>query len=239
VRCAFCGRAGEPGRDLAAGPGVAICGGCAAAATAVVGAPAESPAPVARPGWGRGGVDPAALAAVSQGDLIAEATLVWEIAAPLQAYLEAAKAALGVADDDRPRCAGHRDPVTLADGSVVWAVSFAGADPYARDERPDYGLYLDERWSPPWPHDHVHWPDFDVPADRAAAEAALAGLLARARAGERVEIGCLGGHGRTGTALALLAVLAGTPAPEAVAWVRSAYCPRAVETAEQEAFVTG
>ena len=52
-----------------------------------------------------------------------------------------------------------------------------------------------------------------------------------------VEIGCLGGHGRTGTALACLAVLAGTPAAEAVAWVRGAYCPKAVETDAQRAFV--
>ena len=60
---------------------------------------------------------------------------------------------------------------------------------------------------------------------------------ARARQGEVVELGCLGGHGRTGTALACLAVLAGTSPPAAVAWVRSAYCSQAVETPDQEAFV--
>ena len=54
---------------------------------------------------------------------------------------------------------------------------------------------------------------------------------------DRVELGCLGGHGRTGTALACLAVLSGVPAPDATAWVRSAYCNEAVETPEQEAFV--
>jgi hypothetical protein len=32
-------------------------------------------------------------------------------------------------------------------------------------------------------------------------------------------------------------VLAGTPASEAVAWVRAHYCEKAVETAAQEAFV--
>jgi protein-tyrosine phosphatase len=62
-------------------------------------------------------------------------------------------------------------------------------------------------------------------------------VLERARTGEQVEIGCLGGHGRTGTALTCLAILAGHPAAEAVAWVRANYCPDAVESAGQEAFV--
>jgi hypothetical protein len=39
---------------------------------------------------------------------------------------------------------------------------------------------------------------------------ALELLLDRARAGQRVEIGCYGGHGRTGTALACLAILCAT-----------------------------
>lgn len=64
-------------------------------------------------------------------------------------------------------------------------------------------------------------------------------MLDRARTGEQVELGCIGGHGRTGTALACLAVLTGCPASEAVAWVRASYCQKAVETAGQEAFVNG
>jgi len=51
------------------------------------------------------------------------------------------------------------------------------------------------------------------------------------------EIGCLGGHGRTGTALACLAVLAGHSPADAVAWVRTHYCDHAVETDDQAAFV--
>ncbi len=62
-------------------------------------------------------------------------------------------------------------------------------------------------------------------------------MLQRARSGQHIEIGCLGGHGRTGTALACLAALAGHPAAAAVAWVRSSYCPQAVETPSQEAFI--
>lgn len=131
----------------------------------------------------------------------------------------------------------HRTPVVFADGTEVLAVSFGGDDPYARDATPDFGLYLDERWDPPWPHAHLDWPDFGVPDDPAPVLAALRDLLDRARTGERVEVGCYGAHGRTGTALAVAAVLTGTAPDDAVGWVRTTYCERAVETDEQEAFV--
>jgi hypothetical protein len=131
----------------------------------------------------------------------------------------------------------HRSVVTLPDGSAVTAVSFDALDPYGRDTPPDYGLYLDRQWQPPWAHEHLDWPDFGVPDDPVRVVAALRSLLARARAGERVEVGCLGGHGRTGTALACLAALSGHPRDDAVAWVRANYCAAAVETPEQAAFV--
>jgi protein-tyrosine phosphatase len=130
----------------------------------------------------------------------------------------------------------HRDTVTLPDGSSVIAVSW-DPDPYTRDQQPDHGLYLDPRWAPPWSHDHADWPDFGLPRDRVAFLAALRDVLERSRAGQRVEIGCVGGHGRTGTALAALAVLTGHPSAEAVDWVRANYCPSAVETPEQQAFI--
>jgi hypothetical protein len=136
----------------------------------------------------------------------------------------------------------HRTPVVLPDGTTVVAVSFDPADPYVRRPggTPSFGLYLDPRWRPPWPHAVLDWPDFGVPDDVAVLRSALASLLDLARTGAVVELGCVGAHGRTGTALACLAVLASggdLPASEAVAWVRSAYCSRAVETAAQEAFV--
>jgi hypothetical protein len=132
----------------------------------------------------------------------------------------------------------HRSEVRLPDDTCVTAVSFDETAPYERVTPPDFGLYLDERWQPPWPHEHVAWPDFGVPSDRAALRTSLNDLLARARAGEQVEIGCLGAHGRTGTALACLAVLTGAEADHAVAWVRSNYCEKAVETDQQADFVS-
>ena len=90
--------------------------------------------------------------------------------------------------------------------------------------------------APAWPVRWVRWPDFRLPADPDDLRDALAEVLERA-GGERVEIACAGGRGRTGTALACLAVLDGVPAGEAVAWVRTHYNRRAVETPGQRRFV--
>ena len=133
----------------------------------------------------------------------------------------------------------HRTVVTLPDGTHVTAASFDPIDPYTRVRRPDYGLYLDCCWQPPWTRDYLDWPDFGVPEDSARLVAVLRFALDRARGGELVEIGCLGGHGRTGTAMACLAILTGVPPDGAVPWVRANYCASAVETVEQEAFVRG
>lgn len=82
----------------------------------------------------------------------------------------------------------------------------------------------------------MRWPDFRVPSDPPDAELALYEAWFRS-ASERVEIGCSGGRGRTGTALACLAVLDGMPVAEAVAYVRRSYHARAVETPGQRRFV--
>jgi hypothetical protein len=125
--------------------------------------------------------------------------------------------------------------VTFPDGSRVRASSLA--DRRADDPERAYGLYLDERWAPDWPADVIAWPDFGLPDEPEVAAQQISDAFERARAGELVEVGCLGGSGRTGTVLACMAVLAGVPTAEAVAWVRAAYRPQAVETAEQEAWV--
>ncbi|TDC34384.1 protein phosphatase [Micromonospora sp. 15K316] len=94
----------------------------------------------------------------------------------------------------------------------------------------DFALLLAPGPAPDWPHRRIRWPDFWVPVDRADALDALSEALRRAHAGERVEVACRGGQGRTGTALAALAVLDGMPAERVVEWVRAHYRPRAVET---------
>lgn len=109
----------------------------------------------------------------------------------------------------------------------------------AGEPPPQFGVYLlgREPAAMPWPSRWLRWPDFRLPVDQAAAHAVLADLWRRA-AEQRVEVACGGGRGRTGTALACLAVLDGVPPGEAVAFVRQHYHRRAVETVWQRRFVT-
>jgi protein-tyrosine phosphatase len=88
----------------------------------------------------------------------------------------------------------------------------------------------------PWDAKWLRWPDFWLPSSRSQARLVLGGAWERA-ATERVEIACGGGRGRTGTALACLAVLDGVPAEEAVAFVRREYDAHAVETPWQRRYV--
>jgi protein-tyrosine phosphatase len=104
--------------------------------------------------------------------------------------------------------------------------------------QPDFGVYLLGRQpdAVEWEHRWVRWPDFRTPRSTDDALAALEEAYGRA-ATERVEVACGGGVGRTGTALAAMAVMAGVPSAEAVAWVRRHYDKRAVETPWQRRWV--
>ncbi len=134
--------------------------------------------------------------------------------------------------------AGAADVLTLPSGRRVRGRGLRA--PLPPGAAPDLGVYLLGRPPEPVPWDSrwVRWPDFRLPADPADLRAALLQVWERA-AGERVEVACGGGTGRTGTALACLAVLDGVPAGEAVAFVRAHYRPRAVETPGQRRFVAG
>jgi Swiss Army Knife protein, DSP-PTPase phosphatase domain len=112
--------------------------------------------------------------------------------------------------------------------------------PVPSGPEPAFGVYLRSRRPPafPWESRWLRWPDFRLPADPDAVVAVLTEAWQRC-AVERVEICCAGGRGRTGTALACLAVLDGVAARDAVAYVREHYDPRAVETPAQRRYVAG
>lgn len=104
---------------------------------------------------------------------------------------------------------------------------------------PDFAVYLldQDPGVTEWPYRWVRWPDFDLPADTDDAIEALRGARQRARS-ERVEIACGAGIGRTGTAVAVLAMMSGIKPDDVVAWVRRNYHPHAVETQQQQEWIT-
>jgi protein-tyrosine phosphatase len=112
------------------------------------------------------------------------------------------------------------------------------ARPLPEGPSPEFALYLLGHEPPEvsWESQWIQWPDFRLPTDKPAFAAALREAWKRVE-GERVELACYGGNGRTGTALACMAVLDGVPAGEAVAYVRAGYAKTAVETPWQKLFV--
>jgi protein-tyrosine phosphatase len=132
--------------------------------------------------------------------------------------------------------------IQLPDG--VWVRGRGLRNPAPGGPTPDFGLYLGTgklraRHTFDWPHAWVDWPDFLLPRDTRAAVTAIRDLHRRAADGQLVEVACGGGIGRTGTVIAALAVLTGIPAADAVAWTRTNYQHRAVETPWQRRWITG
>lgn len=103
---------------------------------------------------------------------------------------------------------------------------------------PDFGVYLLGRKPAPtaWEVRWVRWPDFLLPVHRRDARDALHQAWSRA-VHERVEVACAGGRGRTGTALACIAVLDGMSPSAAVEFVRRHYDARSIETPWQRRYV--
>lgn len=131
--------------------------------------------------------------------------------------------------------------VRLPDGA--WVRGRGLRNPMPGGLTPEYGLYLGSaklraRHPIEWPHEWVVWPDFLLPRDTARAVELIRDLHTRAQDGQRVEVACGGGVGRTGTVVSALAVLAGVPVAEAVEWARANYHRRAVETPWQRRWVT-
>ncbi len=77
-----------------------------------------------------------------------------------------------------------------------------------------------------------HIQDMDVPASIKETKAFTAYLANAILDGKKVFIGCIGGHGRTGTILAIL-VKEMMGVDDAITYVRNNYCSKAVESSTQ------
>lgn len=124
----------------------------------------------------------------------------------------------------------------LYDESVT-VYATAGRQQSTRKTFPDFGLYADSIWKPISRNEFINWPDFGVPSHPSVAAMQIVDAFIKACQGERVEIGCIGAHGRTGTILACMGILAGYTTDEAIKHVRTSYCSHAIETVGQEEWI--
>jgi protein-tyrosine phosphatase len=132
----------------------------------------------------------------------------------------------------RNSCQHSQTPFLLPSGTKVHCSAWTA--PLGR--KPDFALYLDNIWPSPGFAYYIDWPDYDIPNEDSLDDAILivADVYKKARNGLFVEVGCVGGHGRTGTVLAIMCVLDGLDTGEAISYVKSKYCSRAIESPVQE-----
>lgn len=138
-----------------------------------------------------------------------------------------------------PSCGHASDPYPLEDGTVIRIT--AKYDRKLRTVKPDFGVYFDGAWIPDCLALHIGWQDYGLPYPSIAEVLQAARMaLGFAQEGKEVEIGCLGAHGRTGTFLAILDLLTmAEPSPSAaIERVRVRHCKKAIESREQEHYVT-
>lgn len=150
-------------------------------------------------------------------------------------------------------CNHWRQPVEIAQETVVYASAYCDRPRNYRWDWPQIGIYLSDAWagevvlaSFAWAGPEIGpraeiailpWPDGGTPLFPRDTERVLSYGLEAARAGRLVEVGCHAGHGRTGTALTALMILAGAEPDEALNTVWSDYCEFAVETVAQERYL--
>lgn len=79
--------------------------------------------------------------------------------------------------------------------------------------------------------------DMAAPSDSESFVLLLDYLAVQLTAGKKIHLGCIGGHGRTGTVLAALVKVI-TGEADAISYVRKNYCEKAVESTEQVRFLS-
>lgn len=140
-----------------------------------------------------------------------------------------------------PRCYTTHKPLSLGGSLVIHGGSCYS--PIVTDADIYVGL---DRGMPspkqayPWEPGHsflFEIEDGTAPKDKASFIAMIDWLAAQISDGKKVHVGCIGGHGRTGTVLSALVkvMLSDKDASE---YIRANYCKKAIETKAQVAFLS-
>lgn len=143
-----------------------------------------------------------------------------------------------------PKCRHYGQEVVFPDGTRIVASSQHTrnaqdvADDTASNTLPAFGVYMASSWQPKWLAFYLNWTDHglpQVPDDDVMYVCET--VKAWAQKGIVVEIGCIGGHGRTGALMACIAQLCGVKAADAAQWVWDNYCKEAIESKDQEWYI--
>jgi len=140
------------------------------------------------------------------------------------------------------RCHSKHPTLKLGGGELVGASCNAPRKGFDIYVGLDWGMHR-ESMNYPWEPKasevvEIYFPirDGGIPKDVGQFKKMVVWLAEQLGTGKRVHIGCIGGHGRTGTLIAALVshIHGDTKAGE---WVREHYCKQAIETAEQVKFL--
>jgi protein-tyrosine phosphatase len=149
-----------------------------------------------------------------------------------------------------PSCYHNGTPLVIGDYTVYLSASRDVKTPL-QGKAPTAAIYLDNTWvrgmvftndsfTSPVKNGirlmYANWPDFGVVTIEAAT-LIVKWVREAWKGGDVVEVGCIGGHGRTGTMAALLCVSEGMGWRDAMQYVRKTYCDKAIENNAQEAMV--
>lgn len=138
-----------------------------------------------------------------------------------------------------PRCYESHPVLELLGGSIVGG---ACSSPLVNDSHIhiglDHSMALTARRFPWSPGTEFLYPitDMQAPNHLESFIKLVDYIIAELKTGKKIHIGCIGGHGRTGTVLAAV-VAKGLGITDAITWVRERYCVKAVESKSQVEFL--
>ncbi len=148
-----------------------------------------------------------------------------------------------------PSCVHKQQAVKVGD-KIIYCSEQAYSGWKERKIIPNLGVYMASFWADhitivkaagvklpksfySYPFIELDWPDGGI-IDDALLDWVVQFIIKRLNLGQEVEIGCMGGHGRTGTLLAcVLGSMENIHASKAIKEVRKRYCEKAVETRKQ------
>jgi len=125
---------------------------------------------------------------------------------------------------------------TLCGGSASWPV-VKDADVYVALQSGSTSGKVSDPWDPPKVVEvQYSIQDMHAPSNVPRFKKMITWVCNQLHEGKTVHVGCIGGHGRTGTVFAAI-VAEALGEKDAIQWVRKHYCKKAVEAKEQVKFL--